>query len=375
MASIYIHIPFCKRKCHYCDFYSSTQIQYKTDFIKALEKEIDIQKNYLQNAPIKTLYFGGGTPSLIEPKEIENIIKLLKKYHHITSTAEITLECNPDDINTDYLKKLKTTAVNRLSIGIQSFNNNDLKFLNRRHNAQEAQNAVKNAQTHGFLNISIDLIYGLPGSNLEQWAYNLEQLRKLNVPHFSAYHLAVEENTPLYKMLADKQIKLPKENISLSQYKLLCQNAKMMNYEHYEISNFAIENYKSIHNSNYWKYIPYLGLGPSAHSFNGQTRQHNTNKLNDYIQQLQNAQLPAKNETLSNTEQYNEYLLTGLRCSQGVDIKVIAKRFGKKFEQYFINNINHFEVSTYINKQASIYRLTERGFFVSDHIISQLFYV
>jgi len=275
MSGIYIHIPFCRQACHYCDFHFSTSLKNKKPFLKALLKESELRRNYLGNEKIQTIYFGGGTPSLLTKDEILFIIDELHKYHEIEPAAEITLEANPDDLSIEKIKELKQTPVNRLSIGIQSFFDEDLKFMNRTHNAEEAVSSVKASQDEGFENITIDLIYGTPTLTNENWEQNLSRALSLNVPHVSCYELTVEPNTALHSFIKKGKIGPLDEQKTAMQFEMVMNRMKAENFIHYEISNFCKEGFYSRHNSNYWSRKKYLGLGPSAHSYNGTSRQWN----------------------------------------------------------------------------------------------------
>ena len=334
MSGIYIHIPFCAKKCFYCDFYVTLSIKYKDDYLKAIFKELKLRKNYLKNDRIETIYFGGGTPSLLNSNELNLIIENINKYHKIKEEPEITLEANPDDLTIDYLKDLKKTPINRLSIGIQSFFDDDLQLMNRRHRAEDNKKAVINAQNIGFENITGDLIYGLPNMTSEKWKKNLKQFFDLKIPHLSAYHLTYEPNTVFKKFLKTGKIKEISEESSEDQFRTLMDITAEHDFLHYETSNFAKEGYFSKHNSAYWKQKKYLGIGTSAHSYDGDTRQFNIAKIKEYIDRVEANKTYYEREILSLADKYNDYIITTLRTIWGTDIDFINKNIGKVFSEF-----------------------------------------
>ena len=372
MAGIYIHIPYCKKKCIYCNFYFQISQKNKKELIKSIIKEMELRKNYLKNLSINTVYFGGGTPSVLEKEEIKKILNQIYKVFNINNDAEITMECNPEDINLSKLKFLKTIGFNRLSIGVQSFNNSDLKLLNRTHNSSQAINCILQAKKIGFKNISIDLIYGLPNQSLKKWKLNMVELFKLDVSHFSAYQLTVEKNTFLNKLLNKGEVRLPKENTVLSQYRLLLKMSKKFGYINYEISNFGKANYFSEHNISYWRNNYYIGIGPSAHSYNGVERRWNVSSNSKYINNINDEKIFYKKEILSKNQKYNEYVFTSLRTIYGVDSKYIERKFGKKIKDHFIREIKKWEALK-LNKINTKYFLNNEGKLHADTISSDLF--
>ena len=372
MAGIYIHIPYCKKKCIYCNFYFQISQKNKKELIKSIIKEIELRKNYLKNLSINTVYFGGGTPSVLEKEEIKKILNQIYKVFNINNDAEITMECNPEDINLSKLKFLKTIGFNRLSIGVQSFNNSDLKLLNRTHNSSQAINCILQAKKIGFKNISIDLIYGLPNQSLKKWELNMVEFFKLDVSHFSAYQLTVEKNTFLNKLLNKGEVRLPKENTVLSQYRLLLKMSKKFGYINYEISNFGKANYFSEHNISYWRNNYYIGIGPSAHSYNGVERRWNVSSNSKYINNINDEEVFYKKEILSKNQKYNEYVFTSLRTIYGVDSDYIERRFGKKIKDHFIREIKKWEALK-LNKINTKYFLNNEGRLHADTISSDLF--
>lgn len=395
MAGIYIHIPFCQSRCIYCDFYSTTHPEAREDFTEALVKELSLRANYLDDshsspAEIETIYLGGGTPSTLEASQLERIFSTLYQTYQIKQNAEITLEANPDDLTRSKIQEIKQFPINRISIGIQTFNNDELHFLHRRHSAEQAIKAVKDCQDMGFENISIDLIYGLPGQEMVQWQHNIAQALQLNVPHLSAYALIYEENTALWRLKEKGIVTETDEETSLAMYNTLIDELTSHNYQHYEISNFAKPGYYSRHNSSYWKSIPYLGCGPSAHSYNGKSRQWNTADLKLYMEKINACTQPEdfKNadwinyDDLDNQDRYNDYMLTRLRTCWGADLHYIHTEFGSKLKNYCLQQARPHIASGLLqlikpNEQApeGLLKLTRQGLFLSDGIISDLFSV
>jgi oxygen-independent coproporphyrinogen-3 oxidase len=373
MAGIYIHIPFCKQKCHYCNFFSVATLGKKDEFIAALLKEIELRKDYLQGETVNTVYFGGGTPSMLRISDITLIIEHLTKNFDIDHMAEITLEANPDDLSLKYLKELKTTQVNRLSIGIQSFFDDDLHYLNRVHSASQAFQAIDDARNAGFENLTIDLIYGIPGLTFEKWAKNLETFFSLNIPHLSAYSLTVEQKTPLALLIENGKYARLDENLSIGHFRMLLEAAKAHHFIHYEISNFAREGYYSKHNSLYWLGGNYLGLGPSAHSFNGSSRQWNVSNISRYIQLDDYHTTVEENEILTPDQRYNEYVMTSLRTSWGCDTVHILHAFGENYENHFLMNGRPYLEKKHLFREGTKYFLTDEGKLFADGIAAGFF--
>lgn len=372
MAGIYIHIPFCKSKCAYCDFYSVALLTKKDLFIDTLLKEVEIQKNYLENEKIETLYFGGGTPSVLAFYEIEKIINQLKKFHTIDQKAEVTLEANPDDLDKDYLKEIHSIGINRLSIGVQSFIDRDLKQMRRRHSAQKAVDIITQAQDIGFNNISADLIYGLPEMGMKEWEYNIDKLLELKIQHISAYHLTIEKNTLFYKWQKSKMLNLPSEVESKEQFEKLINKTTEGGFIHYEISNFGLDGYFSKHNTNYWKNKKYLGLGPSAHSYNQKSRQWNISNVTKYIELVNENNCSYEMENLSVNERFNEYVMTSLRTIWGIDTNKVVNDFGKSYFDYLKKMSDPYIVSDHLELRDDILCLSKKGIFISDYIIRDL---
>jgi len=375
MAGIYIHIPFCKSKCAYCDFFSVATLSRKEEFLQALANEIELQRNYLEEESLNTIYFGGGTPSVLSIQELEFILSQIKKYHTLDSDAEITLEANPDDLNYAYLKNLRSIGINRLSIGVQSFIDKHLVLMKRRHNANKAIVVIGEAQKAGFHNISTDLIYGLPEMTIKEWKYNLDQLLDLNIQHISAYHLSIEPNTLFNKWVRLGKINLPTDDESTKQFELLIEKTKSKKYIHYEISNFALDGFFSKHNSSYWKNEKYLGMGPSAHSYNLTSRQWNISSLPKYITIITQGEIPCEIENLTKNDMYNDYILTSLRTMWGVDINKVENDFGKLYFDFLMKSSAPFLESNHLKKLDTKICLTEKGIFISDHIFRALLQV
>lgn len=383
MAGIYIHIPFCKQACHYCDFHFSTSLQNKNAFLEALKKEIVLQKNYFTNSlsliqgvgrsEVSTIYFGGGTPSLLSKTELLDIFDCLKENFQINKDAEITLEANPDDLSEEKIKELKATPINRLSIGIQSFYDEDLKLMNRTHNSEEALQAVKFAQENGFNNITIDLIYGIPSLTHHHWRNNLQIAFALNVNHISAYCLTVEPKTALAHQIRSGQVKNVDEQHSSEQFEIMLEAMHNSDFMQYEISNFCKDGAFSKHNSNYWLKEKYLGLGPSAHSYNGESRQWNVSNNALYIQSLEMGELNFEKEVLSGGQRYNEYVMTSLRTIWGLDLDRIEKDFGKEYLEYCLLEAKKYIQSEHILNEENKLYLSDKGKLIADKIGSDLF--
>ena len=375
MAGIYIHIPFCRQACHYCDFHFSVSLKGKADFLHALKDEMRVQKEYFGKQNVSTVYFGGGTPSVLSGEEIGEIFGELSEHFSIDKDAEVTLEANPDDLTTEKLKELSQTPVNRLSIGIQSFRDEDLKFLNRIHSAMEAVESVKNAKQVGFENITIDLIYGIQTLTNDQWRKNIEQAMSLGIPHISCYSLTIEPGTALQSFIKSGKIKNADPEKSAEQFEMLMNEMEKNSFIHYEISNFCMEGAYSKHNSNYWRGEKYLGLGPSAHSFNGESRQWNVKSNAGYIRSLAEGKVPFEIETLTESQRYNEYILTSLRTKWGADTEFVRKSFGPDFFAHLHKEVGQFLKDGLVVQQGDIMFLSRKGKLFADRIASDLFRV
>ena len=364
MAGIYIHIPFCKKRCIYCDFFSSVSMGKKTDYTHTVCKELNLRKDYLSEN-VETVYFGGGTPSLLSAKDFDQVFDVIRSSYTLSTKPEITLEANPDDLSPEYLESIKHLPFNRLSLGIQSLIDEDLLFLNRRHNTTTAIKAVENAQKAGFKNISIDLIYGLPNQTLKSWEETLRQVLELNIQHISAYHLIYEEGTKLYQLLKTNKTQAIDEELSLRLFELLIDTLEGAGFEQYEISNFARPGLHSRHNSSYWEGKSYLGIGASAHSYNGTSRSWNKNRL-DYLGAGQ------ETEMIDFKTAYNEFILTRLRTRKGINPEELKALFGEEKVFRFLKKAEKQFQSELLESGDGNFRLTRKGLFVSDGIMSDL---
>lgn len=372
MAGIYIHIPFCKQACHYCDFHFSTSFKYKKEVLQALHQEIHLQKDYLQGEIIETIYLGGGTPSVLDAEEINALLEVIFANFQVKSDAEITLEANPDDLDPQKILDLKQTSINRFSIGVQSFFDEDLIWMNRAHRSIEAFDAIKEAQDAGFHNITIDLIYGYPLLTDEKWQFNLEKFFGLQIPHFSAYSMTVEPRTALASFINKKKQPEMNEEQSAAQFEFLMVAAEKQGFEHYEISNFSLPGQHSRHNSNYWKGVKYLGIGPSAHSFNGDTRQWNVANNQQYLTQVNQNQLPFTQEFLSDQDRVNEYIMTALRTSNGLDLDFVNSLNLNAATAILIDAASFID-KNWIIKNGQLLTLSRAGKLYADYIAAELF--
>jgi len=369
LAGIYIHIPFCKQACHYCNFHFATSLRRKNELVAALLSEIEQRKDYLEDEVIQTIYFGGGTPSLLQIEDFRSLIDKITTLFKVEGNAEITIEVNPDDIDEEKLKEWKSAGINRLSIGIQSFFNEDLQWMNRAHNAEQAVSSLQSAKRF-FDNISIDLIYGTPFLTNEKWKQNVETAISFNIPHLSCYALTVESKTPLYKLIKQQKVENIDPDKQSEQFLLLMQWLEEAGYDHYEISNFAKPGSRSRHNSSYWSGEKYLGIGPSAHSFDGKSRQWNVSNNNIYIDSISKGIIPFEKEILSETQKLNEYIMTSLRTEQGLDLKLIFGSASLELHaasRKFINRELMFEEDHHL-------KLTKQGKLLADGIAAELFF-
>tara|TARA_B100000809_G_scaffold38587_1_gene33731 strand:+ start:519 stop:1649 length:1131 start_codon:yes stop_codon:yes gene_type:complete len=375
LAGIYIHIPYCKQACSYCNFHFRITQKDKAEMLKCINLELELRQLYLKNKTIETIYFGGGTPSILSKSEIKSILDSISNIYKIKENAEITLECNPDDLTKNKLIALKEVGINRLSIGVQSFVDADLKFMNRSHNATQSESCIQMAQQVGFNNITIDLIYGLPNQSLADWKKNLNKMFALDIPHFSSYALTIEEKTVLKHLVEQKKIIPLKDEIVIEQFNILMELAQQKGFVHYEISNFGKAGFYSKHNTSYWKNKHYLGVGPSAHSFNGNSRSWNVSSNKQYIQKIKKGEDYFETEKLSISQQYNEYVFTSLRTIWGVNLEIIKERFGKQIQIHFLKEIKKWERKKNIKKCKNTYTLTKSGKIFADAIASDLFIV
>lgn len=380
MAGLYLHIPFCKQACHYCNFHFSTSLKYKEEMVAALLQELEWRKAYLNGAALHSIYIGGGTPSLLSDRELQLIFEKIYKLFEVEQAAEITLEANPDDLTLSKLEALRQTPVNRLSIGIQSFFEADLRFMNRAHTAEEAEHCIKNALSLGFQNLTIDLIYGAPTTPDSHWEANLQKVFAYQIPHVSCYALTVEPKTALDHFVKTGKAPAVDEEQAARQFEVLMQLMRTQGYEHYEISNFAKPGHYARHNSSYWLGSPYLGIGPSAHSYDGNSRQwniaHNANYLRTITENQALGHYPAQLfeiEFLTPAQRYNEYIMTSLRTSWGCDIAHI-KNMHEKFEVYFLLNVQPYLRKELIIKREDVFFLTDQGRLLADKIAAELFW-
>ncbi len=373
MAGIYFHIPFCKKACTYCDFHFSTSLKLKEEMLHAMKRELSIQKDYLQGQSIETIYFGGGTPSILNKSELSDFLEIIAKEHDIAKNVEITLEANPDNLSPAYLKDLKEIGINRLSIGIQSFFDEHLIWMNRTHNAIESKKCVHDAQHQGIENISIDLIFGYPLLSLNQWEKNLAQAIALNVPHISSYSMAVSPDTALSHQI--KTQKIPDINEEQSAINFLKGKEILLSagYDHYEISSFSKPDFQSKHNSNYWKGIPYLGVGPSAHSFNGIERQWNIRNNKKYIDAINEGTIPAEMEHLSPQNALNEQIMTQLRMKEGLYLPKIQEKYGMEWTQQILEDAKPYISTGKLIRHNSYLQLSTEGQLYADIIAADLF--
>lgn len=374
MAGIYIHIPFCKKACHYCNFHFSTQTKYIERFTNALLMEMEIQKNYL-SAPIETVYFGGGTPSLLPMDAFHKIVEKLRATFYFNDQVEFTIEANPDDIDTSIVPAWKKLGVNRLSIGIQSFQPTALKWMNRAHNTKQAHQAIIIAQAAGIENISVDLIYGTPQLTHDALKKDLEIIQQYEVQHLSCYAITVEEKTTLHSMILSNKMEPIQAEHQAAHFEMICAFTENIGMEHYEISNFSKPGFRSQHNSNYWQGIPYLGLGPSAHSYNKDARQWNVANNQLYFTSLEKNQLPFHIETLSIPTKYNEYIMISLRCMEGLSLRYILDHFGVKFRAHTLKIATRFLAENLLKETDQGFTLSKTGKFLADGIASDFFWV
>lgn len=372
MSGIYIHIPFCKQTCHYCDFHFSTSLKKKEEMVMALVKEIQMRKMELEKEQIETIYFGGGTPSILSLKEIQVLIDAVYENFNVTESPEITLEANPDDLDDDKIIQLANSPVNRLSIGIQSFFEEDLKLMNRAHNAMEAKRCLQTA-TQYFDNISLDLIYGMPNMSNEKWLQNVQTALSFGVPHISSYALTVEPKTALKKLIEKKVVEAPKDEVAQEHFLVLIEELEKNGFVHYELSNFGKPTYFSKNNTSYWLGKKYIGIGPSAHSYNGKERSWNITNNTLYLKAIQENNLPNEVEELTKTDRYNEYIMTGLRTIWGVSLKRVELEFGERYLLYLLEQSKKYIHSEHLQIEADVLTTTKKGKFLSDGIASDLF--
>ena len=375
MAGIYIHIPFCKRRCIYCDFFSTIQSEKKPTYIHALCQELEMRKNYLEGEEIETIYLGGGTPSQLTEEELNEIFTSLYNIYKVKEDAEITLEANPDDLTPEYVSMLRRLPINRISMGIQTFQEETLKLLHRRHTACQAIEAFQRCREVGFRNISIDLMYGLPGETLDTWKEDLQQAIALHPEHISAYHLIYEEGTALWKLREEHQVKEADEDLSVTLFKTLIDELKQAGYQHYEISNFCLPGLHSRHNSSYWTGKKYLGCGPSAHSFNGSSRQWNIASLDNYLKGIASGKPNYEIEELDLYTRYNDFVITSIRTCWGMSLSRLRSEYGEELYRYCLRMAKFHLEQGVLEIEEDTLRLTQEGIFISDGIMSDLLFV
>lgn len=375
MSGIYIHIPFCKQACHYCDFHFSTSLQLKEQLLESLAHEVISRKEELQNQKIETIYFGGGTPSILETDEIKRLIEIIFTNYKVGENVEITLEANPDDLTNRKIKELKNSGINRLSIGVQSFFDEDLKYMNRVHNAAMAESSIKVSQDAGFENITIDLIYGTPTLTNENWLNNLRKSISFQVPHLSCYALTVEDKTPLASLIKRKKLSLVEDATVADHFMIMAETLTQNGFEQYEISNFSKNGFSSKHNSSYWSGKPYIGFGPGAHSFNGKDkRRWNVSNNPKYIHQVNTKEKYFDEEIISERDRYNEFIMTQIRLIEGISLKTIESKFGLDYKRNVLNRLENWNPDKFSMHNDCIF-LTNSGKLISDQLASDLFII
>lgn len=371
MSSIYVHIPFCRKACHYCDFHFSTSFKTYEDVVSGIQSEL----NYWSDAwepPVETIYFGGGTPSTLKAEDLSGILQTIRSRYRVSPAAEVTLEANPEDITPSLLNAWRESGVNRLSMGVQSFFEDELTWMNRNHSADKSRSSIQLAQQAGFDNITIDLIYGLPVSNFQRWKDNVEGAIDTGVPHISAYALTVEDRTALAHQIEKGKTKAPVDEEAHEQFHFLRKALMNADFEHYEISNFAKEGWRSVHNGNYWKGIPYLGIGPGAHGFDGELRRVNVSNNAIYAKSLKNGESWYETEKLAVQDRYNELVMTHLRRVEGISLEEVAVRFGSSYKDHLVRSAKLPLAQELLAWDGDWLRLTEKGLFLADGITIDL---
>ncbi|MDR3267615.1 MAG: radical SAM family heme chaperone HemW [Tannerella sp.] len=372
MAGLYIHVPFCAGRCTYCDFFSQTETKYKAPFVQAIVRELEMRKEYLNDEPIETIYFGGGTPSQLQLSDFECIFESIERFYGLSACREITLEANPDDLSPEYLSTLQSLPFNRISLGVQSFRDEDLRMLNRRHNGRQAVDAIHLCRDKGYTNLSLDLIYGLPGQTPEMWEENLDTALRLDMPHLSAYHLSYEEGTVIHRQLENGMIRPVDEETSVHLFHTLINRLTAAGYLHYELSNFGKPDCFSRHNTAYWTGRKYIGLGPAAHSYDHVSRQWNIASLPEYIRGIIRGTPAIEKEILDLRSQYNDYVMTRLRTMWGIRLSTLRETFGQELSAYFLRQAQPHLRNGMLQKTDETIRFTSSGLFVSDGILSDL---
>lgn len=382
MAGLYVHIPFCVSRCIYCGFYSTVGIDKRDEYLDALQKEIEIRNEYM-NEDINTIYIGGGTPSALSNKQLERLFRIIGKFVEeknkcrITENKEFefTIECNPNDLDEEKIDLLRKSLVNRVSMGVQTFDDSRLKFIKRRHNSAQAKEVFCKLRKAGFSNISIDLMFGFPNQTIDEWGKDIDEAIGLQPEHLSVYSLMIEEGTPLYNLVAAGKVKEIDEEESLAMYKLLCKKMEESGYEHYEISNFAKHGCHSRHNSSYWRDIPYMGIGAAAHSYDGHSRQWNISDLNKYIDGIGKGKVPFEREIIDETTHFNDIITTATRTAEGISLEKIKREFGEKYLNNLMNEAKKHIANGMLEIADNNLRLTKEGVFISDSIMSDLIYI
>lgn len=382
MAGLYVHIPFCVSRCIYCGFYSTVGIDKRDEYLDALQKEIEIRNEYL-NEDINTIYIGGGTPSALSNKQLERLFRIIGKFVEeknkcrITENKEFefTIECNPNDLDDEKIDLLRESLVNRVSMGVQTFDDSRLKFIKRRHNSAQAKKVFRKLRKAGFGNISIDLMFGFPNQTIDEWGKDIDEAIGLQPEHLSVYSLMIEEGTPLYNLVAAGKVKEIDEEKSLAMYKLLCKKMEENGYEHYEISNFAKHGCHSRHNSSYWRDIPYMGIGAAAHSYDGLSRQWNISDLNKYIDEIGKGKVSFEREIIDETTHFNDIITTATRTAEGISLEKIKREFGEKYLNNLMNEAKKHIANGMLEIADDNLRLTKEGVFISDYIMSDLIYI
>lgn len=375
MAGLYIHIPFCKQRCTYCDFHTIIAPKQMPELVQSLIQEMHFRQNYLKNESLETIYFGGGTPSLLTPAMFKQIFSAIYELFTVAENAEITFEANPDDINLTYLKEISTLPFNRISMGVQSFDDVDLKLINRRHTANQAFEAVKIAQNSGFNNISIDLIYGLPNQTLASWQKQIEQAFNLDVQHISVYGLTFEKGTKLWRQRENAELEAVDDDVMNEMYDLLLKTMEEHDFEAYEISNFAKPGFRSRHNSAYWKLNPYLGIGPSAHSYDGDSRQWNVSSNTKYIRAIKDNKEYFEKEILTTNDNYNDYVMISLRTREGADLDFIERNYGVSYLNHCSQNAGKHVLNKLLIVDGNYLKFSKNGIQLSNIVISDLMMV
>ncbi len=372
MAGLYIHIPFCRRACHYCDFHFSTQSGYVADMVGSMIRELQLRKDYLGGEPLSTLYFGGGTPSLLHPDDVRRMIEWAVQLFGIKVDPEITLEANPEDLTQVYLNELRLTGVNRLSVGVQSFLDDELRALNRGHSSSQAADSIKRAQDMGFENITLDLMYALPNSDESRWRYSMNRAISLQVPHISAYCLTIEPGTYFGHLAKRAKVNFPEDPVAAAQYTMLCECMREAGYEHYEVSNFSLPGKSSRHNSGYWRGSAYMGIGPSAHSYDGTSRQWNVANNHTYMKGVAVGRGYFEREELTPGDRHNEYLITGLRTAQGISLQRLWEMASPDVSGKWSVALDEWMQQGLLHANGDALTLSEAGMLVADRLITRL---